>query len=138
MGRSQVRCGCKVDSGEEQQDEEDDCNRVLCILNLDEVDCGQCGEEQQGALHILKDEGDGCNRLLWHILNLDEVGCGEEQHGVLYIQNLDEDDCNRVLCILNLDTVDCGEEQQAVHILNLDEVHRLWMAATGSAAHPKP
>ena len=22
------------------KDEEDDCNRVLCILNLDEVDCG--------------------------------------------------------------------------------------------------
>ena len=86
------------------------------------MDCGQCGEEQQGALHILKDEGDGCNRLLWHILNLDEVGCGEEQQGVLHIQNLDEDDCNRVLCILNLDEVDCGEEQQAVHILNLDEV----------------
>ena len=86
------------------------------------MDCGQCGEEQQGALHILKDEGDGCNRLLWHILNLDEVGCGEEQQGVLYIQNLDEDDCNRVLCILNLDEVDCGELQQAVHILNLDEV----------------
>ena len=40
MGKRQVRCGCEVDSGEEQQDEEDDCNRVLCILNLDEVDCG--------------------------------------------------------------------------------------------------
>ena len=71
MGKSQVRCGCEVDSGEEQQDEEDDCNRVLCILNLDEVDCG---EEQQAV----------------HILNLDEVGCrrvtpgGEFQLPALY------------------------------------------------------
>ena len=59
------------------------------------MDCGQCGEEQQGALHILKDEGDGCNRLLWHILNLDEVDCGEEQQAV-HILNLDEVGCRRV------------------------------------------